>query len=102
MGRTAKLVLGVAAVVVLALFLLPVVPITVASPYTEGTPRSLSSYQSASASMMYAYFGVGAVSVPNPNPLLTGSAPQTYCLAYGNPGVMCGYPLQRMNPMMTP
>jgi hypothetical protein len=40
---------------------------------------------------MYAYFGVGAVNVPNPS-----FAGHTFCLMYGNPGDMCGYAYQRM------
>ena len=99
MKRAAKLVLGVAAVaVVLGLFLVPIVPITVAS--TEGTQNSsiVTGSYTASASMMYAYLGLGAVYVPSPpNPygavtMLTHS----YCLMVGNPGTMCGYSMQRM------
>ncbi len=90
MKRTAKLVLSLATVlVVLGLFLLPVVSINVEA--ARGTPNSSVNYStSASASMMYAYFGVGAVQVPG----MSGG--HAYCLMYGNPGTMCGQPMQRM------
>ncbi len=91
MKREAKLVIVLAAVVlVLGLFLLPVVPITVepyCSPHLIGCPLS----ESVSASMMYAYFGVGSVYVPN------YSGGNNYCVMYGNPGTMCGVIMQRMS-----
>ncbi|MGA2663987.1 MAG: hypothetical protein ABSF83_03500 [Nitrososphaerales archaeon] len=100
MKTPTKLVLVIlAACVVLALFLLPVVSIAVAS--TVICPNSPSSMcvvsdTHAQASMMYAYFGVGLVGVPN------ASGGHAYCLMYGNPGTMCGLRMQRMNQMMTP
>lgn len=92
MKRTAKLALGLAAVlVVLGLFLLPVVPITV-SWGCEGTFAPTCFTSSASASVMYAYSGIGAVQVP----VLGELGGHTYCLMNGNPGTMCGYTMQRM------
>jgi len=86
--------------VVLSLFLLPVVPISVASVVTlecnnPSGPVSCTSYYplqggSVSASVMYAYFGLGAVQIP-------GSSGHSYCLMYGNPGTICGYSMHRMN-----
>jgi hypothetical protein len=93
MKRAVKLALGLAAVlVVLGLFLLPVVSITVVDNCSGGMEYPVSVIPvSASASVMYAYFGVGAVQVPGP------FAPgHVYCLMDGNPGTMCGAPWQLM------
>jgi hypothetical protein len=90
--RTTKLVLGSAALLVLGLFLLPVVPIMVVDNCNGGIECPVSVIPiSASASVMYAYFGAGAVQVPGS--LAPG---HVYCLMYGNPGTMCGAPWQRM------
>jgi hypothetical protein len=98
MRRAAKLLIGLAATVVaLGLFLLPVVPISVASVVTLGcnnpSGTGCASYYPlqypASASVMYAYFGLGAVQIP--------SSGHSYCLMYGNPGIMCGFAMQRMS-----
>lgn len=99
MKREVKVVLGLAAVVViLGLLLLPVVPITVsAGCETSATINfgpCVAILASGSASVMYAYFGAGAVQVPV-------SSGHSYCLMYGNPGTMCGFAMQRMNQMMT-
>ena len=90
MKRTTKLVIALAVtVIVLGLFLIPVVPITVGLTCPPGVFCFLGHYP-ASASMMYAYFGVGAVQ-------LSGmSGGHAYCLMYGNPGIMCGFTVQRM------
>jgi hypothetical protein len=100
MKRRAKLVLSVAGVlVVLGLFLLPMVPISVAWPvvascYTPTGSISCAAYYpiregSVSASVMYAYFGVGGVQIPIANG-------HTYCLMYGNPSTMCGFAMTQM------
>ncbi len=88
------------ALVILGLFLLPVVPISVASVVTLdcGTPSgpiSCTSYYplqggSVSASVMYAYFGVGAVQIPS-------ASGHTYCLMYDSPGTMCGFAMEQMS-----
>jgi hypothetical protein len=80
--------LGLAAVaLVLILFLVPVVSITVVpTACLQCTDLPMG----ASASLMYAYHGVGAVYVPNYG---TG---HSYCIMYGNPGTMCGYAEHRM------
>jgi hypothetical protein len=87
----------VVALLVLGLFLLPVVPIRVVE-YPPTDPADVSGGLSTSvpASPMYAYFGVGAVYVPD---YLLG---HSYCLIYGSPDTMCGMHIQRMNQMMTP
>ena len=86
----------VAVLLVVVLFLLPVVSIGVEA--ATGTPNSsVERVTSASASMMYAYFGVGVVQVPHPY-----DSGHTYCFMYGNPGTMCGFAMQRMNQMMAP
>ena len=52
--------------------------------------------------MMYAYFGVGAVRIPETSPTKIGPLSYTYCFMVGNMGTMCGYAMQRMmNGMMT-
>jgi hypothetical protein len=88
---------GLAAAVVvlgvLGLFLLPVVPITVVFDCSGGMECPVGVLPvSASASVTYAYFGFGTVQVPN-----TLGGGHSYCLMYGNPGTMCGFPLQRMS-----
>ena len=92
MKRTTKLVLGLVAVlVVLGLFLLPVVPVGVGyscNPQQDSVCPLGSSDVYAHASVMYAYFGLGAVQMP------VGGQP--YCFMYGNPGTMCGQPMERM------
>jgi len=89
MKRAAKLALGVAAVlVVLGLFLLPVVPIAVSCGEHLSTLSFGCLRFSASASVMYAYFGVGAVQLPFSH---------SYCFTYGNSGNMCGSGMQRMS-----
>ena len=90
MKRTAKLALGLAIVLVsLTLLLLPVVPITVAltAPQTIATGVEMAP---ASASVTYAYFGMGAVYVES------FGGGHVYCLMYGNPGTMCGQPWLRL------
>ena len=83
--------------VVLALFLLPVLPITVNVSCENMTlPGCTPGVQSASASPMYAYLGYGAVQVPGPY----GS--HHYCLTSGDPTVMCGLPMQRLFPCNGP
>ena len=99
MKQTAKLVIAIAATEVgLGLFLLPVVPISVASVVTlecstPSGPVSCTSYYTlqgpTSASVMYAYFGAGAVQIP-------GSNGHSYCFVYGSPGTMCGFAMKRM------
>jgi len=94
------LVLGLAgALVVLGLFLLPVVHISVASVValdcsTPSGPISCVSYYplqsgSASASVIYAYFGVGAVQIPS-------AGGHMYCLEYDSPDTMCGFAMTQM------
>lgn len=100
MKREVKVVLGLAVVVVVFdLFLLPVVPITVsAGCETSATINfgpCVAIPASGSASVMYAYFGAGAVQVPV-------SSGHSYCLMYGNPGTMCRLAMQRMNQMIAP
>ncbi|MGA2198302.1 MAG: hypothetical protein ABSG45_00010 [Nitrososphaerales archaeon] len=97
MKSWAKISVGLAAaLVVLALFLLPVVSISVEA--ATGTPNSsVDHITSASASMMYAYFGVGAVQISN-----SYGGGHSYCLMYGDPGTMCGFAMHRMNQMTTP
>jgi hypothetical protein len=99
MRRAAKLAVGLAvAAVVLGLFLMPAVPISIepdcASPTgtCSGGPGV-----PASTSVTYAYLGAGAVRVPNFSPLLIGPTSYSYCLVYGNPGMMCGQSVQRIN-----
>ena len=95
--RAVGYVLGLAAVVMLGLFLLPVVPVTVGRGVQEPDRASLApGVQSAYASAMYAYLGYGAVQVPGPN----GS--EHYCLVSGNPTVMCGLQMQRILPCNGP
>ena len=93
MKRRSKMALlvGVMAIFAGALFLLPVVPITV-SWGCEGTFAPTCFTSSASASVMYAYSGVGMVRVP----VLGELGGYVYCLMNGNPGTMCGYFMQRM------
>ena len=96
MKRMVSAILGVVAVaVVLLLFLLPVVSISV--QFTRGTANSsVDLFQtSVSASIMYAYFGVGAVQVPNSVVNAYGMH-YSYCLMYGNPGTMRGVSAQRV------
>jgi hypothetical protein len=90
MKRATKFILGAAAVViVLGLFLLPIVPVTVAfSPRPDLPSGGAMFTESASASPMYAYFGFGTVYVPN------NHAGHSYCLMEGNPGTMCGIFMQ--------
>ena len=98
MKRRSKVALGlIVTLVVLGLFLLPVVPIRVTEyPPTDPTGVSGGISTSVPASPTYAYFGVGAVYVPD---YLLG---HSYCLIYGSPHTMCGIHMQRMNQMMTP
>lgn len=105
MKRASKLALGLAAlVVVLALFLLPIIPIQVSptdtpscatKPPVDVYPCTVFFEGSARASVMYAYLGMGTVQIAN-------SSSYAYCLVYGNPGTMCGQPVQRMNQMTAP
>jgi hypothetical protein len=99
MERWAKITLGLAAAaVVLGLFLLPLVTISVEAASTSANSSvDVFHLTSASASMMYAYFGVGAVQVSNPY-----GGGHTYCLMSEDPGTMCGFVMHRMNQMMTP
>jgi len=95
--RATEFALGVAVVVVLGLFLLPVVPITVSVDCENLTlPGCIPGVQSAFASTMYAYFGAGAVQVPG------SYDSRSYCLMSGNPTVMCGLPMQRLFPCNCP
>jgi len=85
MKRTTKLALGLAAVVVvLGLFLLPVVPITVA--FSSGPIMYVAP---ASVSPMYAYLGLGMVYVPH-----AFSDGHSFCWMEGSSGTMCGIPMQ--------
>jgi hypothetical protein len=95
--RAVGSVLGLAAVVMLGLFLLPVVPITVGAECKNLTvPGCAPGVQSAYASAMYAYLGYGAVQVPGPY----GS--EHYCLVSGDWTVMCGLQMQRILPCNGP
>ena len=79
--------------VVLGLFLVPAESIRVVNDCIQvhGADCPVSVIPiSASASVTYAYFGIGAVQVPG---LHGGHA---YCLMYGSPETMCGAPWQRM------
>ena len=97
--RAAKLALGFAVVaVVFGLFLLPLVPIKIGGTPCQQYPtlngcglgRETTSGTTASASVMYAYFDVGAVQLPSP---YFGNL--SYCLMDGNShGMMCGYPVE--------
>jgi len=94
-----KFILVLAAVVVVSgLFLVPVVPIRVERVTCYGLCASIETPPlSASASVMYAYLGVGGVQVPNPVPNPGGVLVlNSYCFMYGNPGTMCGLAMQRM------
>ena len=96
MKLAAKLTLGLAAVAaaILVLFLLPVVSISLASMSICSPEYGVSScpppVYPGSASMAYAWFGIGAVYVPSPPGLVMGPS-HSYCLMDGNPGTMCGY-----------
>jgi hypothetical protein len=93
MKKVWMLVAVILGAAVVCLFLLPAVPITVAQeqdPYLPGTLHVAPVNVSASASPMYAWFGFGAVYVPN------GAGGHSYCLMRGNPGTMCGAYMQRM------
>jgi hypothetical protein len=80
------LILGLATLVVLGLFLLPVVPVTfdIACNGMPGCPHVL---DSGSSSITYSYFGVGAVQVQGYN------GGHAYCLMHGSPSTVCGIPL---------
>jgi len=95
----AKIILGlVTAFVLMFLFLLPWVSIPVEAANTSGNPAEGALQLGwASGSVMYAYFGVGAVQVPNPY-----AVGHTYCFMYGDPGTMCGFVMHRTNQMMFP
>jgi hypothetical protein len=93
MRQLVKVGLGVAGVVIVAFFfLVPVFAITVVFVCPAGDrdcPVSVVPI-SASASVMYAKFGVGAVYVPN------DSGGHSYCFISVNNGMMCGTDFQRI------
>jgi hypothetical protein len=95
MRRAAKAGLGLAAagvVIVAFFFLVPVFAITVVFVCPAGDRECPVSVVpiSASASVMYAKFGVGAVYVPN------DSGGHNYCFISVNNGMMCGTDFQRI------
>lgn len=88
------MVLGlVPAVIVLAFFLLPVVPMTVTYPPCKQCVGGAIP-ESASASMSYSSLGAGVVLVPNQWP----STGHTYCWLSGDgeSGTTCGYAMERL------
>jgi hypothetical protein len=93
MRQLVKVGLGVAGVVIVAFFfLVPVFAITdvfVCPAGDRDCPVSVVPI-SASASVMYAKFGVGAVYVPN------DSGGHSYCFISVNNGMMCGTDFQRI------
>ena len=95
MRRAAKARLGLAAagvVIVAFFFLVPVFAITVVFVCPAGDRECPVSVVpiSATASVMYAKFGVGAVYVPN------DSGGHNYCFISVNNGMMCGTDFQRI------
>lgn len=105
MSPRAKLGLGlVVAVVAATLFLVPVASISLETPCSTFESSATANlgvcspeqaagtfgYASGTASVTYVVFGVGAVLVKGYE---TGGS--VYCLAYGNPGSMCGLPWER-------
>jgi len=87
--RAMQLAVVVAGVVVLlSIFLIPTVPVTV-TLNCEDLPGCPHVASPAQASLAYVYFGVGAVQVPNLN-----DGGYSYCVMHGNPGSMCGVPLE--------
>lgn len=101
MKAAARLALGLVVVMVVAiLFLLPIAPIPIgpstvpscANPPPGYLPCTVFFSGEAKASLAYAYLGLGAVQVSN-----SSAGGHAYCFMYGNPGVMCGMSLERMN-----
>ena len=75
----------------MVLFLLPVIPTTVVFGKVGG--NTIACTESASASVMYAYFNVGYVYITSSGPCGTG---YDYCAVMGNPGNACGVPVHRV------
>lgn len=110
--RATRIALSLAAAIAfLVLFLVPVVPISVSAPVCNsstvfagpGCATWYSAPGSSSASVIYAYLGIGAVRVVDMSPLLIGPLSYRYCVMVGNPGTMCGQAMQRIgNEIRTP
>jgi hypothetical protein len=89
MKKASKAVLVLAAIgMVSALLLVPAVQIPVVpvcSISQDSKCPLFDNYIYGSGSVAYAYFGIGAIQVPN----LYGAG-RGYCLIYGHPAITCG------------